>query len=191
MAWKSRVRRSRSFGLSRSDLRLGTQKVDDRMAMQHRDLRLEEGGGPLVSNSQSIAEFKNLLVRTSLSLKQSVEQSNAAEGAPRLHFSRYSTDDGRSLPCITGLENSFSLNWRLPAADSPEGLSLEATIWSGGLPSLGYPSFEKPRPQTSRALHLGCSIGHSYAWIDDDSSDEFSPEALAGELVAWYLDNGR
>jgi hypothetical protein len=161
------------------------------MTTQDRQLKLEEGGRLHLPNCQSIAEFKNLLVETSLYLKRLVEQSNASRDLPILYFSKYNTDDGRSLPCITGLDSSFSLNWRLPAVDSLEGLFLEATIWNGGLPSLGYLAFEKLRPQTSRALRLGYSMSNGYAWIDADSSDEFSPKALAGELIAWYLDNGR
>jgi hypothetical protein len=161
------------------------------MEMQDREL---EFGGEIsfpLPDIQSTLEFKKLLVETIFSLRLSVERNNASEGGLLLNFFKYHTNDGRSVPCITGLKNSFSLNWRLPAANSPEAFSLEATIWSGDPPPLDYLAFDKPRPETCRALHLGYSIANGYAWIDTDSADEFSSQALAEELVAWYLDNGR
>ena len=75
-------------------------------------------------------------------------------------------------------------------AGSREGFCLAATIWSGGLPSPDYFAFDKPRPETSRDLRLGYSIADGYVWIDADGADEYSPRALAEELIAWYLDNG-
>jgi hypothetical protein len=161
------------------------------MATQDLELGFAGEGRFPLPDCRSTTEFKKLLVETSCSLKLSVDRVNASKSSVFLNFSKYNTDDGRSVPCITGLENSFSLNWRLPAVDSLEGSCLEATIWSGGPPSLGYFAFEKVRPQTSRAVHLGYSIANGYVWIGADGADEFSPEALAEELIAWYLDNGR
>jgi hypothetical protein len=161
--------------------------------MEARDRELDFAGEVRfpVPGNQSTTEFTKLLVETIFELKLSVQRANASGGAARLNFFKYHTNDGRSVPCITGLKNSFSLNWRLPVVGSREGFSLEATIWSGGPPSLDYVAFEKPRPETSRDLHLGYSIANGYVWMGGDGADEFSAPALAGELMAWYLDNGR
>jgi hypothetical protein len=141
--------------------------------------------------SQSTSEFTKLLAETIFELRRTVEWESAPSGSFLLNLSIYHTVDGRSVPCITGLKNSFSLNWRLPVAGSREGCSLTATIWSGGPPSLDYYAFDKPRPETSRDLRLGYSIANGYVWTSADGADEYSPQALAEELVAWYLDNGR
>src|SRR6185312_5263507 len=161
--------------------------------MEARDRQLDFAGEvrfPL-PGSQSTTEFTKLLVETIFELKLSVERANASQVSIPLNFFKYHTNDGRSVPCITSLNNSFSLSWRLPVAGSREGFSLEATIWSGGPPSLDYVAFEKPRPETSRDLHLGYSAADGYVWMDDDGADAFSAPALAGDLMAWYLDNGR
>ena len=120
-----------------------------------------------------------------------MERENASGGASPLNFFKYHTNDGRSVPCVTGLKSSLSLDGRAPVAGSRESFSLEATIWSGGQPSLDYVAFDKPRPQTSRAVHLGYSAANGYTWVSVDGADEFSPQALAEDLIAWYLDNGR
>jgi hypothetical protein len=161
------------------------------METQDRELEFEGEVRFPLPDVQSTVEFKKLLVETIFALRLSVERENASNGDQLLNFFKYHTNDGRSVPCITGLKNSLSLNSRLPAVDSPESFLLEATIWSGGSPALDYLGFAKPRPETCRALHLGYSIANGYAWIDTDSADEFSSQALAEELVAWYLDNGR
>jgi hypothetical protein len=161
--------------------------------METQDRQLGLAGEPRFPfpDNQSTAEFTKLLAETIFALRLSLERAGASGGSPSLSFSKYHTNDGRSVPCMSGLKNSFSLNWRLPALDSPDGFLLEATIWSGGPPPLDQLDFEKPRPETSRALHLGYSIADGYVWIDADSTDELSPVALADDLVAWYLDNGR
>jgi hypothetical protein len=161
------------------------------MQAQDRELGIVEESRIPLPNSPSTTEFTKLLVETIFALRLAAERSNTASSPILLSFFKYRTDDGRSVPCVTGLKNRLSLNWRLPAADSPEGFSLEAMIWSGGLPSLDHFAFDKPRPETSRAFHLGYSIANGYAWIDADSADEYSSLALAEELIAWYLDNGR
>jgi hypothetical protein len=161
------------------------------METRDRELTIDGGGGFSPHNRQSTSEFTKLLVETIFALRLAVDRHNGSTGSGLLKFSKYHTEDGRSVPCMSGLRNSFSLNWRLPAANSCEGFSLEATIWSGGPPALDYLGFEKPRPETSRALHLGYSVAKGYAWIGDDGADEFTPQALAEDLVAWYLDNGR
>jgi hypothetical protein len=160
------------------------------METQDRELGFAGRGRFHQHNRQSRTEFKNLLVETTLSLKLSVESENESRGCFLLNFTKYHTEDGQSFPCITGLKNSLGLSWRMPAVDAPEGFALEAAIWRGGPPSLGYFAFEKPRPQTSRSLHPVYSIANGYVWIDDDGPEEYSAQALAEELIAWYLDNG-
>jgi hypothetical protein len=161
------------------------------MEAQDRGLAFVGEGRCPLPGSQSTTEFTKLLVETVFALRLSVERANGSQSAPPLSFFKYHTNDGRSVPCITGLKNSFSLNGRLPGAQSREGFSLEATIWSGGPPSLDRFAFDKPRPQTSRAFHLGYSIANGYAWMGADSASTFSPRELGEELIAWYLDNGR
>src|SRR6185312_6238277 len=98
--------------------------------MEARDRQLDFAGEvrfPL-PGSQSTTEFTKLLVETIFELKLSVERANASQVSIPLNFFKYHTNDGRSVPCITGLNNSFSLSWRSPVAGSREGFSLEATM---------------------------------------------------------------
>lgn len=167
------------------------QNLECRMNIRNRELRLEGDQRVPLPDNQPAMEFAKLLVETIFALKLSVERTNASGRSHPLNFFRYHTNDGRSVACITGLKNSFILDGRAPVAGSREGFSLEATIWSGGPPSLDYFAFDKPRPQAFRSAHLGYAIADGYVWTGEDGSEAFSPQALARDLIAWYLDNGR